>query len=348
MNRKCLLYMLILSIFIFGCNEQEKSVDSISSEDHVIVDTTPTNNIESADETNESSIVEEPSVEISLNQEIEIPNKCLFTIKSMSLTDALESTNKKVHMYIAQNEGSDYLYACVSMECTNLATESLYPYNIGDITMVVDEEYIYTGSITSLDTDKIPPLGKNVILMYVPIPIPVTEFKDMPVVNLTIFGNKYHIVFQQTIVEPKFTTLEIGEEYEIPEVAKFHISEVQITDKVLPHNTKGRYQYIELSNDNNLFVDVQMVYMNLGMEKVDLFDVGKAVLVCDNKYKYDVNWRIENNAGNILFTNITDIDPLQSGNVHIPFEVPAEFINNGSPLELILTMSDEEYRMQIQ
>lgn len=180
---------------------------------------------------------------------------------------------------------------------------------------IKDKKLTWNGSTTGSDTVIIAdeaPLSSN------------TEWKDYP--ELT----------QDTAL--------IKEDY-----AELTLQGASFTKKVAPPKASGFYTYYEVKSNDKVYVHVPISFKNL-------MTIGKAAdealsvkLIYDNKYEYRSFSFVEENGGSdFTYSNITNIDPLTSKNLHYLIEVPTEVQDSDAEVAIIVNVNGEKYKYQLK
>lgn len=134
----------------------------------------------------------------------------------------------------------------------------------------------------------------------------------------------------------------------IEDICEFSVDYTNITDDVVPPSPDSWYTHYQADQDKK-YVDLCIAYKNLGTSNVDADDVGSAILIFADKYKYVGSSMIEeDNRGDFTYSNITSISPLSIEYIHYLFEIPDEVADSEGNLDVVLTIDERDYLISVR
>ena len=153
----------------------------------------------------------------------------------------------------------------------------------------------------------------------------------------------------ETTPAPEGETISLGAAYTIPDLCEFTVDYADLKKEVLPPNPTSFYTYYQ-EEDGMTYIDVAISTKNLRTTARRADDFGKVTAVCGTGYEYTGFSTIEEkNGGNFTYTNITDVDPLETAVIHYIISIPNEIADDTSaPITLYITMLDVEYILPVR
>ncbi|WP_035765023.1 hypothetical protein [Butyrivibrio sp. NC2002] len=146
---------------------------------------------------------------------------------------------------------------------------------------------------------------------------------------------------------PDAELLKEGNTVTVGEICEITLDYTDITGDVMPKNPASFYTHYE-ADAGKAYVDVCVAYKNTDTSAITADDTMKGRLVYAGKYEYSGFSMIEeDNRGNFTYSNITSISPLSTEYIHYLFEVPDEVKNSGKEVDVYLTVSDKEYKVEV-
>lgn len=144
-------------------------------------------------------------------------------------------------------------------------------------------------------------------------------------------------------------TLKLNQAVTIPDICTFSVSSFKFTNTVNPPKPDGVYNYYEIKDANDTYIDFVIKYKNLASTGEEADSAGDMKITYDNNYEYTSFSTIEaKGGGDLEYSNITEIDPLQTGIIHYICEVPKEVKNSGKSVVATLAVSGQNYQIKIK
>lgn len=93
-----------------------------------------------------------------------------------------------------------------------------------------------------------------------------------------------------------------------------------------------------------MFLNTVITVKSLQTSGKSASDFVNVKIIYDNKYEYTTFSTLEEDGGaNFTYTNITNIEPLQSGVLHFLASVPSNIENDGKPLIAVISVKGNTY-----
>ena len=135
----------------------------------------------------------------------------------------------------------------------------------------------------------------------------------------------------------------------IEDFAEITVKNNTFGKRIDPPSPGSFYTYYENEEENQIYLDTVISTKSLLTAGKSSDEFMKVKIVYDNKYEYTTFSTIEEDGGsNFTYTNITSIEPLQTGVLHFLASLPAEVETDGKPLKAIITVNGEEYEQIIR
>lgn len=148
------------------------------------------------------------------------------------------------------------------------------------------------------------------------------------------------------VVQPDAQEIEIGGVYTIPDLCEFSVDYADLKKEVLPPNPDSYYSYYP-EKDGMTYLDVAISVKNLRTTARTADEFGSVKAIVGNGYEYDGFSVIEESGGgDFTYTNITNVDPLETAVIHYLISISNELADdpaNGIILEI--TMLDIDYTL---
>lgn len=149
--------------------------------------------------------------------------------------------------------------------------------------------------------------------------------------------------------EEEVPKIEIGQTTTIPDLCEFTVTSSGLKKEVVPPNPGDFYTYYS-EEDGKTYVDVVINTKNLRTTARSADEFGSVKIYCSGGYEYDSFSTIEENGGsNFTYTNITNVDPLETGVIHYIAEIPNELANDQSVGMIAkIKMLDNDYELTVR
>lgn len=152
---------------------------------------------------------------------------------------------------------------------------------------------------------------------------------------------------QEEVIE-----VEIGKTIEDSENYSMQLISSSFSNKVKPSKPKGYYSYYEIKDKKaNTYFVLKTKIKNLGAETLDGDSISKAILVYDEKYRYDTFGIFEEDDGSDIesYSWSLDIEPLKTKKIWFIVEVPLEVsINKEKTLKAEFEINGKIYHVKIR
>ena len=135
----------------------------------------------------------------------------------------------------------------------------------------------------------------------------------------------------------------------IDNYCEFNINKSIIAKNVNPVNPDSYYQYLN-SGDGKILVGLELKIKSLKSEAVKQNSMISGKLIYDNKYEYNCSVAVEEaDGGNInTYTNLYNIEPLETLKYFLISEVSEEITNSGKPIKAIINVNGNSYSFNIK
>ncbi len=132
----------------------------------------------------------------------------------------------------------------------------------------------------------------------------------------------------------------------VPNICEITLDHMNIAKDIKPKDPGTVYSQYSAA-DGKVYVDLCMSYKNLDTAAVSAYDTMKCTLVYADKYEYSgfSAMEIENRTDFESSRNVA-ISPLSTEFVHYLFEVPDEVRTGGEKIDLYLTVSGKNFRLE--
>lgn len=143
--------------------------------------------------------------------------------------------------------------------------------------------------------------------------------------------------------------IEVGQAVTIPDLCEFTVASASLKKEVAPPNPDGFYNYYA-EEDGKTYVDVVINTKNLRTTARSADEFGTVTIYCSGGYEYGSFSTIEENGGsNFTYTNITNVDPLETGVIHYIAEIPNELTDDQSVGMIAkIKMLDNDYELTVR
>lgn len=143
--------------------------------------------------------------------------------------------------------------------------------------------------------------------------------------------------------------IEVGQAVTIPDLCEFTVTSASLKKEVVPPNPADFYTYYS-EKDGKTYVDVAISTKNLRTTARSADEFGTVTIYCSGGYEYGSFSTIEENGGsNFTYTNITNVDPLETGVIHYIAEIPNELTDDQSVGMIAkIKMLDNDYELTVR
>lgn len=148
---------------------------------------------------------------------------------------------------------------------------------------------------------------------------------------------------------PEKESISLGETITIPDLCEFTINSADLKKEVNPPKPTGYYTYYP-EEDGKTYIDVIVTTKNTRTTARTASDFGTVKAICGTGYEYLGFSIIEESKGNdFTYTNITNINPLETAIIHYLISIPNELADDSTvPIILDVTMLEKEYTVSIR
>lgn len=145
---------------------------------------------------------------------------------------------------------------------------------------------------------------------------------------------------------PETQKIEIGAVSTIPELCEFTVDYAELKKEVLPPNPDSYYSYYQ-EKDGMTYLDVAISVKNLRTTARTASDFGSVKAIVGSGYEYNGFSVIEEPGGvDFTYTNITNVDPLETAVIHYLISIPNELADDAAAgIILEITMLDNDYTL---
>lgn len=141
---------------------------------------------------------------------------------------------------------------------------------------------------------------------------------------------------------PEVYAFDIGDTITVNSKYDITMKYCEFTYKVEPPNPDGYYSYYEVKEDDTIYYHAVFDIKNLKGNAIGADDIIDATITYDGIYKYNGFTTIEEDGGaDFTYTNITNIDPLETRTIHYLISVPTEVATSEKDVLLTLEVDNE-------
>lgn len=298
--------MIIIMLVMTGCsnNKQDSS---------------------NADSSNKSSLNRGEAKNIEQGNTYSTSNKIEFSLFKIKTADKLQSSTGNGSYFSAEN-GNNYVDIVISL--TNNSDKEL---SIKDNIKAYFENNNgtkyekYLVAVESRDDfldqfGSVKPLATNKVHIGYQVPNEVSKGKAYFEIN----GENFVVNYDSSVDVSSKKTINMNEEIAADNTAKFKILSTKYTADVLPPNVSGFYTHYPVDDpSNNVFFVVYCDLTNDSSSAIRSDDMISIKAIFDGKYEYTANMALEKKDGSGFdYSNITNINPLETRKAVFMFEVP--------------------------
>ena len=158
---------------------------------------------------------------------------------------------------------------------------------------------------------------------------------------------------KESKIDPKVSIeaplLKIGEVAVVTEFAEITINSNTFGQIINPPNPGDFYTYYENKEPDQVYLDTVISVKSLLTSGKSAKEFVNVKIIYDEKYEYTTFPTLEENGGSdFTFTNITDIEPLNTGVLHFLASVPSNIENDGKSLKAVITVNGNIYEQIIR
>lgn len=149
--------------------------------------------------------------------------------------------------------------------------------------------------------------------------------------------------------EDSIAEIQTGNTYSIPDLCEFTVNYAELKKEITPPNPGSFYTYYP-EEDGKTYLDISISFKNTRTTARDADEVGSVKCICGDGYEYNGFSTIENSDGSDFdYTNLTDIEPLETKTLHFLIKIPNEIADDESaPISTEITILDNEYTMTVR
>lgn len=151
------------------------------------------------------------------------------------------------------------------------------------------------------------------------------------------------------VEEPQTPKVNLNEMITIADFAEFTVKGNTFGKVINPPNPGSFYTYYENKEIDQIYLDTTISIKSLLTSGKSSDEFASVKVIYDSKYEYSTFSSIEDAGGSdFTYTNITDIEPLQTGTLHYLASVPSSIESDSKPLKAIITINGTEYEQIIR
>ncbi|MGE8034084.1 hypothetical protein B1B04_20460 [Lysinibacillus sp. KCTC 33748] len=145
------------------------------------------------------------------------------------------------------------------------------------------------------------------------------------------------------------TQIKLGEVMVVNDFAEITLNSNNFGQVINPPNPGDFYTYYENKEPNQVYLDSVITVKSLQTSGKVASDFVSLKIIYDDKYEYTTFSTLEENGGkDFTYSNITYIEPLQTGVLHFLASLPSETENDGKPLKAVFTINGETFEQIIR
>lgn len=149
--------------------------------------------------------------------------------------------------------------------------------------------------------------------------------------------------------EPKTPTLNLNETVIIEDFAEITVTANNFGKTINPPNPGSFYTYYENKEADQIYLDTVISIKSLLTSQKSADEMASVKIIYDNKYEYVSFSVIEDQGGaDFTYTNITGIEPLQTGTLHYLASLPLSAETDGKPLKAVISINGDTYEQIIR
>lgn len=154
---------------------------------------------------------------------------------------------------------------------------------------------------------------------------------------------------EEVVEETKTPALNLNEVLVLEDFAEITVKSNTFGKVINPPSPGSFYSYYENKEDDQIYLDTVISIKSLLTSAKSSDEFADVKIVYDNKYEYNSFSIIEDQGGaDFTYTNITGIEPLQTGTIHFLSSVPVQVESDGKPLKAVITVNGETYEQIIR
>lgn len=180
---------------------------------------------------------------------------------------------------------------------------------------------------------------------------PVEKESESNVGNATSGASSEDTLIEKEpeVEEVKVSSINLNETTIIEDFAEITVKSNTFGKRIDPPSPGSFYSYYENKEADQIYLDTVISTKSLLTAAKRSDEFIKVKIVYDNKYEYTTFSVIEEDGGsNFTYTNITSIEPLQTGVLHFLASLPTEVEADGKSLKAVITINGEEYEQIIR
>ncbi len=131
----------------------------------------------------------------------------------------------------------------------------------------------------------------------------------------------------------------------VADKCNFTLKGYSIDSKIEPVNASNNYYHYFEASSGNVYIDVKFSIKNTSNTAVIQSNILKRVkIIYDNKYEYNCSFvTIDNNGDFKSYTNLYNINALETMEYHMLAQLPREAQNSGKALKVLVYSGDNIY-----
>jgi len=305
---------------------------------------------------------------ITINQAISMDNKVEMTILSNKVVDKIEPPSATgYYTYFDAGEGKKFVDVTANVK--NLSDAAVKQNALFSAKSYVDDAEYDCLIVTEKDNGQNLNQYTNVnnvnsqetVKYHIGAKMPEDVIQAGKTVKFVITVNDKKYAYEVSIIddenqkqEANSSTINLSNQgkeiqkaelLQIDGICELTIADTNIAAKIEPKNPTGIYTYYE-ADEGKVYFDLIADIKNLRGEAVkQAVVIGKATLIYDGQYEYEFGCAVEKDGGKDFdgYTNIHDINPLETLRYHIMAQVPSEVKDNDKKIDVKLSINGEDY-----
>lgn len=147
----------------------------------------------------------------------------------------------------------------------------------------------------------------------------------------------------------QYKQINIGDTVTVENYGEFVIEACNLTQKITPPNPASFYNYYEVKDPQEIYLDVVMKFKNTSTIGIGADEITDVKVIYSNGYEYSSFSTIEESGGSdFTYTNITTIEPLKSSRLHYIATLPIEAKDSQESIKIQFTVYNNKYELQVR
>ncbi|MBP1736903.1 MAG: hypothetical protein H6Q60_784 [Oscillospiraceae bacterium] len=146
--------------------------------------------------------------------------------------------------------------------------------------------------------------------------------------------------------DSKIKSLAIGDVITTDDM-EITLNSVKLSYDVLPDDTSSFYTHYQ-ADSGNVYIDVDVDVKNLQKQDLPCDDVMKVTADYNNGYEYSAFPIVEDSSMGFTYSNITDIQPLETLGMRYLISCPEEVETSSNPLIVYFKIDNEQFSYTVR